>query len=136
MKNLLQKKPMKWIRSVLPVLAIWLCWGQLSAQERSITGKVSDEAGQSIPGVNIVEKGSTNGTTTDASGNYSIGVNSGDAVLVFSFIGYATQEVKVGNTSIFNVTLQPDVTSLEEVVVTALGVQKESKRLGYSATSV
>lgn len=102
----------------------------------SITGKVTDESGQPLPGVNILEKGTTNGTTTDGSGLFKMEVKDENSVLVFSFIGYSVQEVQVGNQTSLNVSLVPDVRSLEEVVVTALGIEKESKKLGYSATSV
>lgn len=102
----------------------------------SVSGKVLDETGQPIPGVNILEKGTGNGTTTDAQGAYQIIVADQNSVLVFSFIGYASQEVVVGAQTSINVTLMPDVISLQEIVVTALGVEKETKKLGYSVTSV
>jgi len=91
-----------------------------------ITGKVvSSEDDTALPGVSILEKGTTNGTVTDADGNYSISVAS-DAVLVFSFVGFSTQEVPVANQSAINVALQQDVTSLNEVIVVGYGeVQKK-----------
>jgi TonB-linked SusC/RagA family outer membrane protein len=105
-------------------------------QQQEIQGRVNDETGQPIPGVNILEKGTSNGTTTDAGGLYKLSVAGENSVLVFSFIGYALQEIPVGTQSTINVSLQPDIKSLEEIVVTALGIEKESKKLGYSATSV
>ncbi len=74
----------------------------------------------------VIVKGTSNGTTTDADGKYTIGVTGSDAVLVFSFIGFQTQEVAVGSRSTVDVSLAEDITQLGEVVVTALGVEKES----------
>jgi len=108
----------------------------LFRQESTVTGKVTDESGVAFPGVNIVVKGTANGTVTNAEGNYSIDVPSGSTTLVFSFVGYSVQEVIIGGRAAIDVSLQPDVQSLDEVVVTALGIKKESKRLGYSATTV
>jgi hypothetical protein len=116
----------------LMVFAFLFSTAVLFAQERSVSGKVSDENGMGIPGVNILIRGTSNGTTSDAEGKYSISVSSGEDVLVFSFIGYTGQEIAVGTNSTIDVTLQPDITSLEEVIVTALGVKKESKKLGYA----
>lgn len=88
-----------------------------------------------MPGVNIVAKGTSSGTTTDAGGQYKFTV-SNNTVLVFSFIGFVTQEVAVGNQSTIDVTLAEDVTSLTEVVVTALGIARDKKALQYSVTDV
>jgi TonB-linked SusC/RagA family outer membrane protein len=104
--------------------------------QQVITGQVSEESGNPLPGVNVLVKGTAAGTVTDGDGKFSLPVSSNDAVLVFSFIGYKTQEVSVNGQSMINITMEPDVQSLDEVVVTALGIQKESKKLGYSATSV
>ncbi|HEX6225836.1 MAG TPA: von Willebrand factor type A domain-containing protein [Chryseolinea sp.] len=88
-------------------------------QSRTITGKVtSADDGNGIPGVNVLVKGTKNGTTTDASGNYSITLSAHGGTLVFSFIGFETKEVKTGNSGIINVILSPDITALEEVVTT------------------
>lgn len=107
-----------------------------SILQQAITGQVVDESNAPIPGVNILVKGSTGGTVTDGDGRFSLNGVSSDAVLVFSFIGFRTQEVSVNGQTIINVSLSADVTSLDEVVITALGVQKESKKLGYAVTSV
>ncbi len=93
------------------------------AQTRQVTGRVTsadDNAG--LPGVSVSVKGRTAGTLTDATGNYSLGVNDG-TTLVFSFIGFATIEEVVGNRSTINLTLQPDTRNLSEVVVTGYGQQ-------------
>jgi TonB-linked SusC/RagA family outer membrane protein len=106
------------------------------AQERAVTGTVTAKDGSAMPGVNVVLKGTSSGTTTDASGMFSINVPSDQSVLVFSFIGSATQEVTVGSKSSFSVVLEDDATQLGEVVVTALGVTREAKTLVYATQSV
>ncbi|WP_333821014.1 SusC/RagA family TonB-linked outer membrane protein [Ohtaekwangia sp.] len=105
-------------------------------QQQTITGQVLDESKTPLPGVNVLVRGSTEGTVTDVEGRFSLGGVANDAVLVFSFIGFKTQEVAVNGQTVMNVTLAADVQALDEVVITALGVKKESKKLGYSVTSV
>lgn len=103
----------------------------------TVSGKVitvEDQGG--LPGVNILVKGTSNGTITDAEGNYSINANTGDDVLVFSFVGYSVQEVPLAGRSQVNITLTSDAKQLSEVVVTALGIKREDKSLGYAAQSV
>jgi TonB-dependent starch-binding outer membrane protein SusC len=96
----------------------------------SVSGKIVDETGQPLPGVNILEKGTTNGTTSDADGAYVISVSSGESVLIFSFIGYASQEIPVKNKTVIDVSLVTDIKSLEEVVVVGYGVQKKINMTG------
>ena len=100
-----------------------------------ISGKVSDESGQALPGVSVVEKGTTNGTTTGTDGLYSLRVSRPEAVLSFSFIGYASQEVAVGNRTTLDVTLSPSAESLEEVVVVGYGTQKKKDLTGAIASA-
>src|SRR5690606_9596215 len=88
----------------------------LHAQDRLISGKVTDETGEGLPGVNIMKAGTSEGVITDVDGNFSLEANSTD-VLRFSYVGYVQEEVTVGNQSVLNVTLMPDVTTLTEVVV-------------------
>ncbi|SHH26572.1 iron complex outermembrane recepter protein [Chryseolinea serpens] len=103
------------------------------AQSRTITGSVkSADDGNFLPGVNILEKGTSNGTVTDAQGNYSILVKE-NATLVFSFVGYASTEVQVGNQTTIAVTLSPDVSTLEEVVVVGYGTVKKTDASGSLA---
>ncbi len=116
----------------LSLLALIACCGMASAQ--TITGKVSSATGP-LPGVNVLVKGTSTGAITDAGGNYSIQAAAGNT-LVFSFIGFLTQEIPVGSSSTLNVTLQEDVKALEEVVVTALGIQQEKRALNYSLQEV
>ena len=105
------------------------------SQELTVSGQVR-ETGNPLPGVSILEKGTSKGTTSDAQGNFNLTVGSPAAVLVFSFIGYKTQEVAVANRTSFDVDMEEDITALSEVVVTALGVQKEVKSLGYAVQKV
>jgi TonB-linked SusC/RagA family outer membrane protein len=102
----------------------------------TISGKVRDENGADFPGVNVLVKGSSVGTSTDINGQYSLEVPDESAVLVFSFIGYTTQEVTVGSRTTIDLSMTPDVRALDEVVVTALGIERSSKSLGYSTTKV
>ena len=108
----------------------------LEAQQNRVSGQVKDENGQGFPGVNVILKGSSLGTVTDADGNFSLDVPNTSGSLVFSFVGYAQTEVALDGRTTFDVVLQPDVSSLDEVIVTALGIEKSSKSLGYSATKV
>ena len=94
--------------------------------EQTITGKVVVENGDALPGVNIVVKGTSRGTSTTAQGTYSIGVANGSAVLVFSFIGYESQEIIVGNKTVINVNLITDNKALTEVIVVGYGTQKRA----------
>ena len=96
-----------------------------SPLQQLVSGKVTDEQGNELPGVNVLVKGTTTGTSTDASGNYSIQV-SADNVLIFSFIGYQSQEVQVGARSTVDVVLTADVKMLEGVVVIGYGSQKKT----------
>lgn len=105
------------------------------AQERTITGTVVDEDGLPLPGVTVLIKGTNTGTQTDFDGNYSIPATQGD-VLVYSFVGMETTEYTVGNVNTIDVTLATDSAQLDEVVVTALGISREKKSLGYSTTEV
>ncbi len=107
------------------------------AQTRTINGTVtSSEDGAGIPGVTVLVKGTTVGTTTDIDGKYSLSVKPGSKTLVFSYIGMKTQEVAIGSQNQINVTLQPDVLMVDEVVVTAIGMTKEKKALGYNVQDV
>lgn len=127
---------MKKILRIHLTFLLLLCCAFASAQ--SVTGRVVSAAeGSSIPGVSVVLKGTTVGTSTDADGRFVINspeVSTG--ALVFSFIGYATQEIAVQNQTVINVTLQDDVTTLSEVVVTALNIEKEKKALNSGVAVV
>ncbi|MBS1488982.1 MAG: SusC/RagA family TonB-linked outer membrane protein [Bacteroidetes bacterium] len=102
-----------------------------------VTGKLtSKEDGSALPGVNVVLKGTTNGTASDSEGNFKISVPSSGGILVFSFIGLESQEVEIGARNVVDVQLGSDIKQLTEVVVTAQGIQTEKKALGYAVTSV
>lgn len=106
------------------------------AQAQTVSGKVvSAEDGAGLPGVNVVLQGTTIGTVTDIDGNYSLDAP-GSGTLVFSFIGFETQEVPILNRSVVDVRLASDVQQLSEVVVTALGIVREERSLGYSAQEI
>ncbi|WP_159467180.1 SusC/RagA family TonB-linked outer membrane protein [Dyadobacter sp. 3J3] len=121
---------------LLSLLGCLLLLGtQTYAQDRSLTGKVIAEDGSTLPGVNISVKGTNRGSTTDAKGEYSIAVSQG-ATLVFSFIGFQSLEANVGTQSVLNITLKNDVSQLQEVVVTAQGIEKKRNELVYAAQGV
>src|ERR1044071_5091872 len=103
-------------------------------QGTTVTGKIIDEKGEPLPGANVLVKGTTMGTTTDAAGSYSLSITDSDAVLIFSFIGYTSKEVPVGNQTVIDVNLDPDVVSLSEVVVTGYGAQSKRDITGSVAT--
>lgn len=100
-----------------------------------ISGKVTDEKGEPIPGVNIIIKGTTLGTTTDVDGAYQLEVDNGDVILVFSFIGYVSQEVNVANRTVIDVSLVEDVKALDEVVIVGYGEQKKESVVGSIGTA-
>lgn len=104
--------------------------------DRSVSGKILDESQSPLPGVNVLVKGATQGTVSDQNGAYTLNVPASADALIFSFIGYASQEVAIGNNSVINVTMAPDVKQLGEVVVTALGIEREQKTLGYATAKV
>ncbi|WP_337042975.1 SusC/RagA family TonB-linked outer membrane protein [Emticicia sp. 17c] len=113
-----------------------LVWAScIFAQEVNVTGKVTADDGSVLPGVSVLVKGTNKGTQTDADGNYKIAAPKG-ASLLFSFIGFETQTVEIGNMSVVNVTLKGDAAQLNEVVVTALGISREKKSLTYTAQTI
>ncbi|MEI8203986.1 MAG: SusC/RagA family TonB-linked outer membrane protein [Bacteroidota bacterium] len=109
----------------------------LYAQKKVITGKVTtSEDGSTIPGVTVLVKGTTIGTTTNLNGEYSITVPEKSNTLVFSFVGMKAKEVKIDKTFTINVVLDKDVMNIEGAVVTAIGIKRETKALGYSVQNV
>ncbi len=107
------------------VLLLMLSAGYALAQDVQVRGTVADETGTPLPGVTILLKGTTTGTTTDLDGKYSIS-GPADGVLVFSFIGYTPLEETIGNRSLIDVSLSPDLSDLEEIVVVGYGTVKKS----------
>lgn len=126
------------MRKFLLVSLLFVCclWVPSWAQDRKISGKVvSSEDGSPMPGVSVVLKGTTKGTNTDAQGGYTL-MASGSDVLIVSFVGTVTQQIPVGNRTIIDITLESDTKSLQEVVVTAQGIVREKRALGYAVTAV
>lgn len=113
-----------------------LCFAAV-AQDRTVSGKVtSGEDNADLPGVNILVKGTMVGTITAADGTYTLQIPSGSNTLVFSFVGFVSQEVAIGGQSTIDIVLQSDARQLSEVVVTALGIQRDKKALGYAVQTV
>ncbi|PWJ59210.1 TonB-linked SusC/RagA family outer membrane protein [Dyadobacter jejuensis] len=105
------------------------------SQNRTITGTVTDEDGSALPGVSIAIRNTNQGTITEADGSYRLEADP-NATLVFSFIGFLNQEIKIGNQSVINVSLKNDINQLQEVLVTALGIKREARAVGYSVAQV
>jgi TonB-linked SusC/RagA family outer membrane protein len=127
------RKVLRLKMGVMLMLFTSMAW----AQTRTVSGRVtSAEDNTPTPGVNVLIKGTTNGTTTDAEGKYSLSVPDEGGVIVFSFIGLKTEEVNIGAQSIIDVQLKSDITQLSEVVVTGTGVATEKKKLAIAVESV
>ncbi len=126
------------IKKLLFVLLVIACLTDLAhGQSRSVTGKVlSQEDGLPLPGVNVMLKGTTTGTTTDAEGSYKLNVPDGGGTLIFSFIGFTSQETEIGTRNVVEVRMLTDTKQLSEVVVTALGIEREKKALGYTVQEI
>ncbi|MDO6388979.1 SusC/RagA family TonB-linked outer membrane protein [Pontibacter sp. BT731] len=125
----------KLLSIILPLMVLWSA--SAFAQDRAVSGRVTEAStGNSLPGVSVAVKGTTIGIATDAQGNYQLRVPEANATLVFRFLGYTTQEVAVGNQSTINVSLQTDARQLDEVVVTALGIERSERSLGYATQQV
>ena len=108
----------------------------IQQEQKSVAGKVTDLKGLPLPGVTVIVKGTTNGTVTNADGEYSLTNVLDDARLQFSFVGMQAQEIVVGNQTNINVVMVDNVIGLDDVVVTALGITREKKSLGYSVGEV
>jgi iron complex outermembrane recepter protein len=120
------------LTTVATMLVSLFCQGQ------TVTGRVTSATDRSpLPGVSVLVKGTTMGTTTDVNGSYSLSISDvRNPVLSFSFIGFASQETEVGGRTVIDIALAEDVTQLGEVVVTALGIERDQKALGYSVAKV
>lgn len=127
----------KSMKRFLPMVCLLLLLSSsLLAQQQTVSGTVTSvDDGSALPGVNVLVSGSQEGTITDIEGSYRITAPAG-ATLKFSFIGYLTEEVEIGNSSTINVELVPDIQQLQEVTVTALGMEKETRSLGYAVSEV
>jgi TonB-linked SusC/RagA family outer membrane protein len=120
----------------LLMAVVFLIGNSALAQNRVVRGKITEASGAAIPGVSILLKGTTAGTTSSVDGTYSLNLQDEKAVLVFSFIGYNPQEISVGNQSVIDVKLTESAQQLGEVVVTALGIKKELRSIGYTTQEI
>ena len=130
MKKLLRKRTLVTACIIMLTMMVGL---DAHAQSKVVSGVVTDVSGEAIPGLAVVEKGTSNGTATDINGAYQIEVQSG-ATLVFSFIGMVTEEIAVGSRTTVDVTMTEDIAQLEEVVVVGYGTQKRSELTGSIAS--
>ena len=125
------KSKLTWI--LAPIMGLLMSFSY--AQEKTISGTVTDQMGIALPGVNILVEGTTNGTQTDFDGNYTIQGSEGQTLL-FSYIGQMSVSKVIGASSTIDVVMQEDAQALEEVVVTALGISRDKKSLGYATQEV
>ena len=126
------------MRKLTIFLALLMFVGFTVQAQMQISGTVTGtEDGLSIPGVSVVVKDNlTIGTTTDMEGKYSLTVPSNTEALIFSFVGLKTQEIVIGGRSVIDVQLESEVLEMDEVVITAVGISREKKALGYSVSSI
>ncbi len=126
------------MKRIIPFIALLLLFaGAATAQDRTITGTITGaDDGQTLPGVTVLVKGTRTGTASDASGKYKLTVPGKTAVLVFSFVGYSKLEIPVGDKLVVDAVLTPEAKRLDEFVVTALGVKREKREIGYSSEKI
>lgn len=143
----MKKNPDQWLnphkRKIFCALMLFFIAGchtfdalAVASPDHEVKGKVTDSKGAALPGVNILVKDSQTGTITDKNGDYSLRVSTGSDILVFSFIGFQSQTIPLAGRSILNVALTEDISTLDEVVVTALGIKREQRSLGYAFSEV
>ena len=121
---------------LLAMLVAAFCGVSAYAQQVTVSGTVKDSAGDPVAGAGVIEEGTTNGTITDVDGRYSLEVSASDASLTFSFIGMKTQIIPLSGRARLDVVMEDDAILMDEVVVTALGIKRETKALGYAVASV
>ena len=119
-----------WLTSVFALILT----SSVLAQERNVSGTVTDESGSSMPGVSVVIKGTSQGTATDAEGRYTLRVPGSDVALIFTFVGYSPTEVQVGSRSVVDVAMNPDIQTLTELVVTGYSVDNRRDVTGAVST--
>ncbi len=121
----------QWLHPMRGLLVLVLALLSVAASAQiNVRGKLTDETGGSLPGVSIVEKGTTNGATSDANGQFAINVKNASSVLVLSYVGFASQQIPVGKQTSLNIAMQPGASTLDEVVVVAYGTQKKATVTG------
>ncbi|MCH5597616.1 TonB-dependent receptor plug domain-containing protein [Niabella ginsengisoli] len=128
----MKKTMQKMLLALLMSCASFLSW----AQQRTVTGAVTDDQGVPLSGVSYIVKGTSTGGITDEKGNFSVSVTSNDAVIEFTFVGYITQSLTVGESATLSITLLKGENQMEGVVVTALGIKRQQKSLGYAVTKI
>ena len=122
---------------LLSFMGFVLTMSHAIAQERTVSGKVTaTDDGSPLPGVNVVLKGTTSGTVTGVDGSFTISVPAATETILFSFIGFVTQEINVAGRSVIDVAMEQDVTQLGEVVVTAVGIERQKREIGYATQDV
>jgi iron complex outermembrane receptor protein len=126
----------KFTQRILLCSLLCFCVAMVSAQQKKLTGTVKDTDGAPVVNASVVVKGSTAGVSTNADGDFTINVNNSKAVLVISSVSFKNKEVAVGESSHLIIILESKSNALEEVVVTALGIKKDDKKLGYAVTTV
>jgi len=124
----------KKVLKLLLVFCVFCVYGMQA--QTTVTGTITDAANMGIPGVNVIIKGTAQGVSSDIDGKYSIEVSDAAAVLQFSYLGFFTKEVAVNGQSVINVTLEENISELDAVVVTALGIKRERKSLGYAVQEI
>jgi len=122
-------------KTLLCTLFLFVATMSMTQAQNIINGTVLDETGMPLPGASVILKGTNNGTSTDFDGKFSMNITKDDTTLEVSYVGYITKEVAVSNQPL-TITLQSDVKALDEVVVTALGIKREQKALGYSVQEI
>jgi len=129
----MRKSYLSWIRNAYVLAILAMLNLTAFAQDRRVTGKVTDASNNGVPGVTVLVKGTQVGANTDGSGNFSINLPANQNALVFSFVGFKTQEAEVGNRSVIDIQLVEDVSALEEVVVTGYTSQRKKDIIGSVA---
>jgi hypothetical protein len=126
------------LRQCVCTLLLSLCYAfsALAQNPIAISGKVTSDKGEAIPGASIYVKGTTKGVITDENGTFKLADLAEKSKLVFSAVGFATQEMELANQTIFDIVLKEDSKALNEVVVTALGIKREEKSLGFAAQTI
>ena len=122
-------------KSYLNLILVFMFMCSFAYAQNTITGVVTDDAGIPLPAVNVIIKGTSTGTSTDFDGNYSIEASATD-ILMFSYVGFETKEVTVGEQTTINIALNESAESLDEVVITAQGIKKSKKALGYAVSKI
>ncbi len=125
------------IKQLLFVVSLLLCAQQVYAQDITVSGQVTDsETGETLYGVSILVEGTARGGVTDMDGEYSITTQQGDEALIFSYVGYRTARIPIDGRTRINLSMQPEIGLLDDVVVTAFGIERERRALGYSLQDV